>query len=380
TAFHDIGLHLQRAASGEVGFRVIVGGGMGRTPMVGPVIREFLPWQHMNTYVEAVLRVYNRFGRRDNMYKARIKILVKALGAEKFAQQVEEEWQHLKDGPSTLTQEEYDRVAQYFQPPQYEKLSDTDASFEKHLLESKPFARWIERNLHPHKVRGYAAVTLSLKPAVGAPGDATDVQMEAVADWADRYSLGEIRVSHEQNLILANVKKRDLYALWEEAKKHGFATPNIGLLTDIIACPGGDFCSLANAKSLPIAQAIQDRFSDLDYVYDLGDLSLNISGCINSCGHHHVGNIGILGVDKDGSEWYQVTLGGEQGSGATGAHLGRVIGPSFSAEEMPDVMSKVIDTFIENRVDGERFIDTYNRIGVAPFKERVYASRQPAHA
>jgi sulfite reductase (NADPH) hemoprotein beta-component len=327
-----------------------------------------------------VLRVYNRYGRRDNMYKARIKILVKALSPEKFAAQVEEEWQHLKDGPSTLTQAELDRVSQYFQPPVYEKLADTDASFEKHLLENRAFARWVERNVRPHKISGYAAVTLSLKNGVVAPGDATDAQMEAVADWADEHSLGEIRVSHEQNLILANVKKRDLFALWEKAKAQGFATPNIGLLTDIIACPGGDFCSLANAKSIPIALAIQERFNDLDYVYDLGDVSLNISGCINACGHHHVGNIGILGVDKDGSEWYQVTLGGEQGTGASGAQLGRVIGPSFSAEEMPDVMTKVIDTFVENRHEGERFIDTYTRIGMAPFKERVYASRQPAHA
>jgi sulfite reductase (NADPH) hemoprotein beta-component len=344
------------------------------------VIREFLPWNQIMNYLEAVVRVYNRYGRRDNLYKARIKILVKALSPAKFAQQVEEEWQHLKDGPSTLTETEVARVSQYFQPPVYEKLPDTDASFEKHLLESKPFARWVERNVRPHRVSGYSSVTISLKPRDIAPGDATDKQMDAVADWAEEYSLGEIRVSHEQNLILANVKKRDLYALWEKAKAQGFATPNIGLLTDIIACPGGDFCSLANAKSIPIAQAIQERFDNADFVYDLGDLSLNISGCMNSCGHHHVGNIGVLGVDKDGSEWYQVSLGGEQGTGHDGAKLGRVIGPSFSAEEMPDVVSKVIDTFVEHRIDGERFIDTYNRIGLAPFKERVYASRQPAHA
>jgi sulfite reductase (NADPH) hemoprotein beta-component len=377
---HDLGVYLSKNDAGEVVCSILAGGGLGRTPILGAIIRENLPWQHLLTYCEAVLRVYNRFGRRDNLFKARIKILVKALGPEKFAQQVEEEWQHLKDGPSTLTQAEFDRVARHFAPHDYEKLSDTDASFEKHLLENRAFARWIERNMRPHRVPGYAAVTLSLKPAKGAPGDATAEQMEAVADWADQYSFGEVRVSHEQNLILADVRKRDLFALWEEAKKHGFATPNLGLLTDIIACPGGDFCSLANAKSLPIAQAIQDRFDDLDYVYDLGDLSLNISGCINSCGHHHVGNIGILGVDKDGSEWYQVTLGGEQGTSPTGARLGRVIGPSFAAEEMPDVVTKVIDTFVENRMNGERFIDTYNRIGVAPFKERVYASRQPAHA
>ncbi|MEA3121734.1 MAG: sulfite reductase hemoprotein beta-component [Paraburkholderia sp.] len=377
---HDLGVYLSKNDAGQTVCAILAGGGLGRTPIVGSVIRENLPWQHLLTYCEAVLRVYNRYGRRDNLYKARIKILVKALGATKFAQQVEEEWQHLKDGPSTLTQAEFDRVAQYFQPPSYEKLSDTDAAYEKPLLENRAFARWVERSVRPHKVAGYAAVTLSLKPAATAPGDATDAQMDAAADLADAYSLGELRVSHEQNLILANVKKRDLFALWERAKQHGFATPNIGLLTDIIACPGGDFCSLANAKSIPIALAIQSRFDNLDYVYDLGELSLNISGCMNSCGHHHVGNIGILGVDKDGSEWYQVSLGGEQGTGANGARLGRVIGPSFSAEEMPDVVSKVIDAFVENRIDGERFIDTFDRIGIAPFKERVYGSRQPAHA
>ncbi|KVE44804.1 nitrite/sulfite reductase [Burkholderia sp. BDU5] len=377
---HDLGVYLKKSEAGEVVASILAGGGLGRTPIVGAIIRENLPWQHLLTYCEAVLRVYNRYGRRDNLYKARIKILVKALSPAKFSQQVEEEWQHLKDGPSTLTHDELDRVSQYFQPPVYEKLADTDASFEQHLLESKAFARWVERNVAPHKVPGYAAVTLSLKNHRVAPGDASAEQMEQVADWADAYSFGELRVSHEQNLILANVKKRDLFAVWEKAKAAGFATPNVGLLTDIIACPGGDFCSLANAKSIPIALAIQQRFDDLDYVYDLGDLSLNISGCINSCGHHHVGNIGILGVDKDGAEWYQVSLGGEQGTGAGGARLARVIGPSFSAEEVPDVISKLIDTFVEARVDGERFIDTYDRIGIAPFKERVYAARQTAHA
>ncbi|KAB0637392.1 nitrite/sulfite reductase [Burkholderia latens] len=377
---HDLGVYLKKNAQGEVVASILAGGGLGRTPIVGAVIKEDLPWQHLLTYCEAVLRVYNRYGRRDNLYKARIKILVKALSPAKFAQQVDEEWQHLKDGPSTLTQAEIDRVSQYFKPPVYEKLADTDASFEQHLLENKAFARWVERNVAPHKVPGYAAVTLSLKDHRVAPGDATAEQMEQVADWADAYSLGELRVSHEQNLILANVKKRDLFALWEKAKAAGFATPNIGLLTDIIACPGGDFCSLANAKSIPIALAIQQRFDDLDYVYDLGDLSLNISGCMNSCGHHHVGNIGILGVDKDGAEWYQVSLGGEQGTGRNGARLGRVIGPSFSAEEVPDVIAKLIDTFVEARIDGERFIDTYDRIGIAPFKERVYAARQAVNA
>lgn len=375
---HDIGIFLSKNAQGEVVASVLAGGGMGRTPIIGSVIRENLPWQHLISYCEAVLRVYNRYGRRDNIYKARIKILVKALGAEKFAEEVEAEWAHLKDRETTITQAEFDRVAAFFAPPAYEKLPDTDPSYEKHLLEERGFARWVQRNVRQHKVPGYASVTLSLKPGVSAPpGDATSEQMDAVADLADAYSLGEIRVSHEQNLILADVRKQDLYALWQKARELNFATPNIGLLTDIIACPGGDFCALANAKSIPIAQGIQARFEDLDFVYDLGDLTLNISGCINSCGHHHIGNIGVLGVDKDGEEWYQVTLGGEQGRDAK---LGKVIGPSFKAEEMPDVVAKLIDTFVEHRLDDERFIDTYQRIGMAPFKERVYAQRQPALA
>ncbi|AGW91749.1 MULTISPECIES: nitrite/sulfite reductase [Cupriavidus] len=372
---HDIGIYAYKNADGEVRLRILAGGGLGRTPILGSVIKEDLPWQHMLTYVESAIRVYNRYGRRDNKYKARIKILVKAIGVEKFAQEVEEEWQHSKDGPATLTQAEFDRVAQYFAPPAYEKLADTDTSYEKHLLEDKAFARWVSRSVHGHKVPGYAAVTLSTKPGVASPpGDATDTQIETVADLADRFGFGELRVAHEQNLVLPDVKKQDLYELWQLAKKAGLATPNIGLLTDIIACPGGDFCSLANAKSIPIAQAIQDRFDDLDYVYDLGEISLNISGCINACGHHHVGNIGVLGVDKDGSEWYQVTLGGAQGNKTA---LGKVIGPSFSAEEMPEVVTRIIDTFVANRIEDERFIETLSRIGIAPFKERVYADKQP---
>ncbi|CAG2142429.1 nitrite/sulfite reductase [Cupriavidus plantarum] len=375
---HDIGIEAYRNAEGETRLRIWAGGGLGRTPILGTVIKEDLPWQHLLSYVESAIRVYNRYGRRDNKYKARIKILVKAIGAEKFAQEVEEEWQFSKDGPGTLTQEEFDRVAQYFAPPAYEKLPDTDASYEKHLLEDKAFARWVSRNVHGHKVAGYAAVTLSTKPGPASPpGDATDVQMDTVADLADRFGFGELRVAHEQNLILPDVKKRDLFELWQLAKKAGLATANIGLLTDIIACPGGDFCSLANAKSLPIAAAIQERFEDLDYVYDLGEISLNISGCINACGHHHVGNIGVLGVDKDGSEWYQVTLGGAQGNDAS---LGKVIGPSFSAEEMPDVVSRIIDTFVANRIEDEAFMQTLSRIGIAPFKERVYADKQRERA
>lgn len=375
---HDIGLYVYKNDAGELRLRVLAGGGLGRTPILGSVIKDDLSWEHMLTYVESAIRVYNRHGRRDNKYKARIKILVKAIGVEKFAQEVEDEWQFSKGGPGTLTQSEYDRVLQFFAPPAYDKLPDTDASFEKHMLEEKAFARWVSRSVHGHKVPGYAAVTLSTKPgAASPPGDATDAQMELVADWADRFGYGELRVAHEQNLVLPDVRKCDLYTLWQLAKEAGLATANIGLLTDIIACPGGDFCSLANAKSIPIALGIQQRFDDLDFVHDLGELSLNISGCINACGHHHVGNIGVLGVDKDGEEWYQVTLGGAQGNQSA---IGKVIGPSFKAGEMPEVVSRVVETFVEHRVDGERFIETFARIGMAPFKERVYADKQRERA
>ncbi|MGZ5087226.1 MAG: nitrite/sulfite reductase, partial [Usitatibacter sp.] len=293
---HDIGLHVVRNAAGEVGLRVIVGGGMGRTPIVGHVIREFLPWRQMLTYCEAILRVYNRFGRRDNIYKARIKILVKSLGVEEFARQVEAEWQTMKDSPAVITDEEFARVAAHFGEPAYEALPEVDPAYVQSLADSRSFARWAERNVHGHRKAGYAAVTLSLKKTGVPPGDATAVQMDFVAALADQYSFGELRVSHEQNLILADVRKRDLFALWQAAKSQGLATPNVGLLTNIVCCPGGDFCSLANAKSIPVAEAIQRRFDDLDYLHDIGELDLNISGCMNSCGHHHIGHIGILGV------------------------------------------------------------------------------------
>jgi sulfite reductase (NADPH) hemoprotein beta-component len=380
TYFHDIGLDLALGADGAIGMRVIVGGGMGRTPIVGHVIREFLPWQHMITYVEAILRVYNRYGRRDNIYKARIKILVKALGVEEFARQVEAEWEATRDSPSVIPQEEYDRVAAHFRPPAYERLADADPAFTQSLADSRAFSKWVERNVHAHRQPGYAAVTLSLKKTGVPPGDATAEQMDLVADLADHYSLGELRVSHEQNLILADVRKRDLFALWLEAKSAGLATPNVGLLTNIVCCPGGDFCSLANAKSIPIAEAIQRRFDDLDYLHDVGELDLNISGCMNSCGHHHVGHIGILGVDKNGAEWYQVSIGGAQGVDAD-ASLGQVIGPSFAAAEMPDVVDKLVGTYLDLRTAEERFIDTVRRLGIAPFKERVYGdSKEVAHA
>jgi sulfite reductase (NADPH) hemoprotein beta-component len=370
TWFHDIGLHLQEQ-DGEVGFRVIVGGGLGRTPIRGQIIREFLPWQHILTYCEAILRVYNRFGRRDNAYKARIKILVQALGVAEFARLVEDDWAHIKDGPATLTQAELDRVAAHFTAPAY--AGDIDESaFAGQLQREKAFARWVDRNTHPHKVAGYAAVTLSLKAHGVAPGDITAEQMETVADLADRYSFGELRISHEQNVILSDVRKSDLHTVWLAAREAGLATPNIGLLTGIICCPGGDFCDLANAKSIPIANAIQARFDDLDYLFDIGEVDLNISGCMNACGHHHVGHIGVLGVDKNDAEFYQVTLGGRQGNDAK---LGKVIGPSFSAGEMPDVVEKIINVYIENRHADERFLDTFDRIGIDPFKNRVYEGR-----
>ncbi|MFO1378905.1 MAG: nitrite/sulfite reductase [Chitinivorax sp.] len=367
---HDIGLNLVKSDSGEIGFKVIVGGGLGRTPIIGSVIREFLPREHILTYLDSILRVYNRYGRRDNKFKARIKILVKAMGPEAFAAKVEAEWANWKDSPSTVPAEEFTHLERFFAPPAYESLPAQDADFQSKLESDKAFARWVERNVTRHKVPGYAAVTLSLKKTGVAPGDATGEQMDAVADLADKYCFGELRVSHEQNLILADVKQADLFVLWQQARALGFATPNIGLLTDMIVCPGGDFCALANAKSIPVAEAIQRRFDNLDYLYDIGDLDLNFSGCMNSCGHHHVGNIGILGVDKNGSEWYQVSLGGEQGNLAT---LGKVIGPSFAQEEMPDVIEKIIKLYIELRHDDERFIDTFRRVGIDPFKERVYA-------
>jgi sulfite reductase (NADPH) hemoprotein beta-component len=375
TLVHDIGLHAVRSETGEVGFRIIVGGGLGRTPMIGHVVREFLPWQHLLSYLDAVLRVYNRYGRRDNKHKARIKILVKALSPEVFAQQVEAEWAHLKDGPATLIQEEVERIARRFTRPDYVSpkkaaLHPVDAGLEAHPTEEPAFPAWYRRNVHPHKVPGYAAVTLSLKKTGVPPGDLTADQMAAVADLAERFSFDELRVTHEQNLVLADVRQADLHALWKEARALGLTTPNVGLLTNIISCPGGDFCSLANAKSIPVAEAIQRRFDDLDYLFDIGAIDLNISGCINSCGHHHVGHIGILGVDKQGEEYYQVSIGGSQGEQA---EIGKIIGPSFARDEVPDVIERLIACYLARREhEEERFIDTVRRLGVEPFKESVY--------
>ncbi|HQC29682.1 MAG TPA: nitrite/sulfite reductase, partial [Methylotenera sp.] len=370
---HDIGLEFYRDANNQIAIKVWVGGGLGRTPILGTVIRDHLEWQHALTYCEAIIRVYNLHGRRDNIYKARIKILVKALGIDEFRKQVEAEWLHLKDNENTITAAELARVAKHFDAMPYETLPVQDASFEAAIAGDPAFAAWVKRCVHPHKQAGYRAVTLSLKPHGSAPGDITSEQMWAVADLADEFSFGELRSSHEQNLILADVKLSDLYALWEKARANGLATPNIGLLTDIICCPGGDFCSLANAKSIPIAEAIQLQFDNLDYLHDIGELELNISGCMNACGHHHVGHIGILGVDKDGSEWYQVTIGGKQGNDAS---IGNVIGPSFSADEMPNVVQKLIEVYLKERTAEERFIDTVRRLGIAPFKAHVYATKE----
>lgn len=372
---HDIGMEFYKDDNDKLAIRVWVGGGLGRTPILGKVIREHLEWQHAITYCEAVIRVYNIHGRRDNSYKARIKILVKALGIEAFKEQVEAEWAHIKDGPSTITEAELARVAKHFEPMPYEALNAHDASFDTAVASNPAFAAWVKRCTHPHKIPGYRAVTLSLKKHGNAPGDATTAQMHAVADLADEYSFGELRVTHDQNLVLADVKQSDLLAIWEKARVQELATPNIGLLTDMICCPGGDFCSLANAKSIPIAQAIQMEFDNLDYLHDIGDIEINISGCMNACGHHHVGHIGILGVDKDDAEYYQVSIGGKKGNDAS---LGRVIGRAFTADEMPDVVQKLIAVYVKERTAEEHFIDTVRRIGMAPFKAHVYETKEAA--
>ncbi|MFM9834861.1 MAG: nitrite/sulfite reductase [Methylophilaceae bacterium] len=372
---HDIGMEFYPDALGKMAIKVWVGGGLGRTPILGAVIREHLEWQHALTFCEAIIRVYNLHGRRDNIYKARIKILVKALGIEEFKNQVEAEWAHLKDAPNTITEAELARVGKHFDVMPYENLPANDVIFDSAIASNPAFAAWVKRCVHAHKQPGYRAITLSLKPHGKAPGDATSEQMHLVADLAEQYSFGELRVSHEQNLILADVKLSDLFALWEKARANGLATPNIGLLTDIICCPGGDFCSLANAKSIPIAEAIQMQFDNLDYLHDIGDIEINISGCMNACGHHHIGHIGILGVDKDSEEWYQVSLGGKQGNDAS---LGTVIGRSFAADEMPDVVQKLIDVYVKERTPEERFIDTVRRLGLEPFKANVYAAKEVA--
>lgn len=369
---HDIGLELLANADGEIGLKVLVGGGLGRTPAIGSVICEWLDKKHMLTYLEAILRVYNKHGRRDNKYKARIKILVKAMGVDAFRHAVEQEWTTLKDGPTTLTDEALVRARSFFDAPDYAAIDSSVATAELDAAcERDPiFGNWVKRNTHPHRVAGYRIVTVSLKSTGYAPGDVTAEQLELVAELSDLYSFGEVRSTHEQNLVLGDVPMSQLYALWQRLQAAGLATPNIGYLTDIICCPGGDYCSLANAKSLPVAEAIQSRFDDLDYVYDLGPLELNISGCMNACGHHHIGHIGILGVDKKGQEYYQVSLGGSQ---AKDASIGKILGPSFKQEDMPDVIDNILSTYVTLRQEEESFLDTYRRVGIDPFKERVYA-------
>ena len=388
TGWHDVGLHLIRNEAGELGFRVQVGGGMGRTPIIGSVLREFLPWNQIMNYLEAVVRVYNRYGRRDNIYKARIKILVKAEG-QRYIDDVEAEYRQIveHDGaPHTITQAEYDRVAASFVPPALatrvlQSAEHTAADLDRQAADDVQFARWLQRNVAPHKNPALRAVTLSFKRLKQAPGDASADQLDTAARLADRFSAGEARVTHDQNLLLPWVHAEDLHALWLAAREAGFASANVRLLTDMIACPGGDFCDLANARSIPIAEAITERYQDLDELDDLGEIDLHISGCINSCGHHHSGHIGILGVDKDGKEWYQVTLAGSDGSSLSGnAQAGKAVGPSFTAAEVPEVIEAVLTTYRDTRSQGETFIDTLRRVGHDPFKAAANGARFKAEA
>ncbi|MEB3852467.1 nitrite/sulfite reductase [Acinetobacter nosocomialis] len=367
TAFHDIGVYIVRNEAGEIGYKIMAGGGLGRTPIIGSVIREFLPREDLIAYLEAVLRVYNLHGRRDNKYKARIKILVKALTPEVFAQKVEAEFEHTREALK-IQPEILKKLDEEFTPFDYQDLADED--FTDLFSEHPKFKQWFNINTHAHKVKGYRIVTISLKRAGIAPGDMTTEEMNFIADLADKYTFGELRTTHEQNIALADVPQKDLFDVWQALEQHNMARAHIGFITDIISCPGGDFCSLANAKSIPIAEAITRRFEDLDKVYDLGHLDLNISGCMNACGHHHVGNIGILGVDKKGAEFYQITLGGNSDHDAS---IGDILGPSFAADAVPDVIEEVLNTYLDLRTEGERFVDTYRRVGIQPFKERAYA-------
>jgi sulfite reductase (NADPH) hemoprotein beta-component len=381
TAWYDVGLQLVRNHAAELGFQVRVGGGMGRTPMIGPVLRDFLPWQQLLVYLEAVLRVYNEYGRRDNIWKARIKIIVKAFGPE-FTRKVEDEFAAIlcDDGDAVaplISEAELARISSHFGTPPGVR-DEAECAPDVRIDTAPAYQRWLERNVHAHRLAGHRAVTLSLKRAGQAPGDVTDAQMEAAADLADRFSAGELRVTHQQNLVLPWVRAAELHALWLQARSAGFATPNIGLLTDMICCPGGDVCALANARSIPISAQIAERFDDLDELHDIGDIHVNISGCINSCGHHHSGHIGVLGVDKDGEEWYQVSLGGADGSTASGpASAGRILGPSFAADEVPDVVEALIDAYRAQRSGpDERFIATVRRVGADPFKAAADRARR----
>lgn len=369
---HDVGLHLVRNEQGEVGFEVLVGGGLGRAPMIGHVIRDFLPKQDLLAYLEAILRVYNLDGRRDNIHKARIKILVKAIGPQKFRELVEEEFAAAKDTAPAFDAAGFERIKAFFAPKVYETLQDQD------VVSGKPqeFRNWFQYNTRKHKVAGYRAVFLSLKSPTRPPGDITADELDRVADLAEQYSLGEIRSTHDQNVLFAHVKQSDLFDLWQQLKLIDLATPNIGTLTDMICCPGGDFCALANARSIPLAKQINERFDSLDYLYDLGEIQLKMSGCMNGCGHHSVGHIGVLGVDKDGEEWYQITLGGS--TGGQDASLGKVIGPSVAHDDVAETIERIINVFVEHRQEEERFLDTFRRIGVAPFKAKVYAPANQA--
>ena len=368
---HDIGLAMRPGPDGEPAFDVIVGGGLGRTPMIGKTIREAVPKRRLLSYLEAVMRVYNQFGRRDNIYKARIKILVHEIGVEEFTRRVEEEWQYIKDGDFDLPDDEIERIQAYFAPPPFERLDATVPEFAMRRLENRPFSNWVRNNVAEHKQPGYAIANISLKPEGGVPGDATAEQMEAVADLAEKFSFGEIRVTHEQNLVLPHVRQADLFALWRALDGHGLSTPNLNLITDIIACPGLDYCALATARSIPVAQRLSRRFAELDRQHDIGELRLKISGCINACGHHHVGHIGILGVDRKGEEYYQITLGGSPDETAS---IGKIIGPAFSSETVVDAVETIVTTYLGLRQEGELFIDTYRRVGQEPFKETLYAT------
>jgi sulfite reductase (NADPH) hemoprotein beta-component len=369
---HDIGVHIVRGPEGQLGFEILAGGGLGRTPILGQVVRSFLPREHLLSYLEAILRIYNLEGRRDNIHKARIKILVRALGIEEFRRRVEAEWQLLRDNSGlTLQAPDIERMKAFFTPPAYRALPDIDPVAAVEVGVNAEFRAWYRYNTVAHKVPGYRAVYISLKKPDVAPGDATDAQMELLADLAERYSFGEIRVTHTQNLLFADVEQSATYALWQTLRAAGLATPNIGTLTDMICCPGLDFCSLANAGSIDVAKSINERFEDLDYLYDLGEIDLKMSGCMNACGHHHVGNIGILGVDKGGEEWYQITIGGAAGADAS---LGTVIGPSVPKAHVPETLARLLEVYIERREPEERFLDTVRRLGIKPFKERVYAT------
>ncbi len=370
TQVHDIGVYMTSNEAGDIGFRILAGGGLGRTPVIGQEVFDFVEKQHLLTALESILRVYNRAGRRDNKYKARIKILVKETGIEEFRRRVLLEWDRLKDGPLTLTEAEVTRCKGFFTDPEYSNLTDSPEELSLPLTTDLLFASWHRNNVHAHKQAGYAIVTVSMKQTGVAPGDITDTQLDYVADLAEQFSFGEVRVTHEQNLVFADVQQDQLYELWQQLKKQSLHTPNQGLLNDMVCCPGGDFCALANAKSIPIAEAIQREFPDQEELENIGGLDINISGCMNACGHHHVGNIGILGVDKKGEEFYQVSLGG---SAKNTASLARIIGPAFAQEEIPGVIRTIIAVYRENRTESEDFLTTYQRIGLDPFKEKVYA-------